>query len=649
MKPLRRFLESFGPVHPLPVVHYSVEFSDAVRDAFQRIRPDAVAVELPRSIQAVVEKGVRRLPELSVVLYQNDQAETIYLPVEPTDPLTEAIRTAQETDVPVFFIDPDVDSYPASRDYIPDTYAVHRVGIEAYTELYRHAALPYLKKGPVDRRREAGMAFRLQRLAARYDRILFVCGLSHVDGVREAFSRPQAEPLEKTRRTGVSLFNLHPDDLAEVLSAYPFLTALYEYRRKTLPPEPELSRFTVRKKLGALTLMDGGKGACSEEEALDASIRWAVHHMKPGPVDRQVAAMRLFEQASRHYRQDTGETVTRWQKRAFFRFVRNYALLENRLLADFYQLLTAARGCVDDNFCYVFWRLGAFYPWQRAGGSVPTIRLNGEMLLLGTRKIRIRRRLPRVKRRPVYIPKKRRVSERRPGEWMEGFDDPYICSYPPEDMAVEDYGGFLKSKGTYLLSSEEAASVPFETTILDGIDMRETVRHLHEGRIYVKEFKKIKGGVGSVVVIFDEADEKYPYLMTWLGEHDQESDMAFYATDPGQHIVGPGICRCVYGGFVMTFPPLRLADVWSDPEYAWARNKAERLLLAGLEYSLEKHVIYVAKSPPRSFIKQVASRWGKRIVYVPIGQLSPMKLKQIRTLHILAGKDKRRIAKDYIW
>ncbi|NVM56592.1 MAG: hypothetical protein HWN51_00515, partial [Desulfobacterales bacterium] len=93
----------------------------------------------------------------------------------------------------------------------------------------------------------------------------------------------------------------------------------------------------------------------------------------------------------------------------------------------------------------------------------------------------------------------------------------------------------------------------------------------------------------------------------------------------------------------------RLADVWGDPEYDWARTRAERLLLAGLEYSLEKHVVYIAKSPPRSFIKQVAARWDKRIVYIPIGQLSPVKLKQIRTLHVLAGKDKRKIAGDYIW
>jgi len=623
-----------------------------VRDLFHRIRPDAVAVELPHSLRDTVQKGVLRLPEVSVVLYQNNREETIYLPIEPTDPVIEAIRSGLEADVPVHFVDLDLDEYPSCRDYVPDTYAAHRLGINAYFDIYSREVLPVLKKGPADVRRESGMAYRLQILAAKYKKILFVCGLAHLEGVKTAFFRPQAEPLERIKRTGVSLFHLHPDDLAEVMTEYPLLAAVYEYRRGKLPPKPEISKFTVQKKMGVLTLMSGGKDACTEEEALDASILWSVHHnMKPGPVDRQMVSYRLFEQAARHYRQDTGEEVYRWQKQTFFRFSRNYALLENRLLSDFYQLLVSARGCVDDNFCYAFWRLGAFYPWQKAQASIATIRISGEMLWLGTRRIRIRRRLPRIKRRPAYIPKKRRMKERKPGEWLEGFSDPYICSYPPEDLVIEDYSIFLKTKGAHVLSADDAVSVPFETTILDGIDIRETARHIHEGCIYVREFKRIKGGVGSVIIAFDEdkTGKRYPYLMTWLGEHDQESDMAFYATDPADHIVGPGISRCTYGGFLMTYPPLRLSDVWEDPEYDWAKTKAERLLLAGLEYSLEKHVVYVAKKPPRSFIKQVAGRWDKRIVYIPIGQLSPVRLKEIRTLHVLAGKEKRQIAKDYIW
>ena len=40
--------------------------------------------------------------------------------------------------------------------------------------------------------------------------------------------------------------------------------------------------------------------------------------------------------------------------------------------------------------------------------------------------------------------------------------------------------------------------------------------------------------------------------MTWQGEHTQESDMAFYSTDPYEQLVGPGIIRAEYGGFLMS-------------------------------------------------------------------------------------------------
>ena len=181
--------------------------------------------------------------------------------------------------------------------------------------------------------------------------------------------------------------------------------------------------------------------------------------------------------------------------------------------------------------------------------------------------------------------------------------------------------------------------------------MRETLRNIREGAIYVREQQRVTGGVGCLVVIFDNdrKNERYPYCMTWLGEHEQESDMAFYATDPAENIVGPGICRCEYGGFILSYPPRRMMDVWQDPDYRIAASRAEVLLLAALDYSIEKHVVYVAAKPPRSIFKQIAARRDRKIVYIPLGSLSPHKLKQLRILHILSGKDKRDIAKDYIW
>jgi hypothetical protein len=368
--------------------------------------------------------------------------------------------------------------------------------------------------------------------------------------------------------------------------------------------------------------------------------------------DRQRINYRLFQEAARHYRQETGEIVHLWQKRAYFRFCRNYAALSGRLLPDLFQQLAAARGCVDDNFAYAFWRLATCLPWQEVEAEIPTVRLTPEDVWGGAVRLRFRPRPPRSGKglSPLQFLKRKR--EKKPGEWLEGFDSAAICSYPPEDLAIEAYGDFLKKKGARQLSEEQCRTEPFTASLLDGIDLRETIRNLATGgTIYVRELQRVQGGVGGVVVIFDEDRQgrKFPYCMTWLGEHAQESDMAFYATPPADNIVGPGICRCEYGGLLLSYPPRRLADVWQDPDYAFARGKHEVLLLAALDYAPERHIVYAAPKPPRSMFRQLAARLGKKIVYLPLGSLSPVKLKQLRILHILHGHDKRNIAKEFVW
>jgi Mor family transcriptional regulator len=89
--------------------------------------------------------------------------------------------------------------------------------------------------------------------------------------------------------------------------------------------------------------------------------------------------------------------------------------------------------------------------------------------------------------------------------------------------------------------------------------------------------------------------------------------------------------------------------VWSDSDYDSAETKAERLLLAALDYSMERHVIYIAAKPPRSVFRQLAARVNRQIVYVPLGQLSPAKLKKIRVVHVLDGYHRREEARQYIW
>jgi hypothetical protein len=156
-----------------------------------------------------------------------------------------------------------------------------------------------------------------------------------------------------------------------------------------------------------------------------------------------------------------------------------------------------------------------------------------------------------------------------------------------------------------------------------------------------------------VVVIFDEdrgpeGKERYPWMVTWLGENDQESDMALYATPAGEELVGPGISQCEYGGFVLTYPPQRMVDVWSDPFFESARGKSERLLLAAIDYSVERHVLYVAERPPRPWFHALAERAGRKLIYLPLGQLNPKTLQRVRKFHVLDGQHVRAYSAEYI-
>jgi hypothetical protein len=287
-----------------------------------------------------------------------------------------------------------------------------------------------------------------------------------------------------------------------------------------------------------------------------------------------------------------------------------------------------------------------------------TLELGLNDLKIDGKLIRFHRRMKSVKQ--MFAPGlKKRKKEAKEGDWLREWknNEDSICSYQPEDIVIENFGDYLRKKAKSVLNDEQARVEPFSTSLMDGVDMRETIRNYHvDKRIYVRVGRNAHGAAGTVVMIFDEdhpataaAYEKYPYKMTWLGEHGQESDMAFYSSVPGDKIVGPGISRCEYGGFMLSYPPLRLYDIWRDPSYFMAKTKSETLLLAALDYSIEKFVVYCAKKPPRTFFKTVAARLGKKIVYVPIGQFSRITIDKLRVMHILSAKNVRDNAKDYIW
>ena len=346
--------------------------------------------------------------------------------------------------------------------------------------------------------------------------------------------------------------------------------------------------------------------------------------------------------------------MSRSQVRVLYKFARNYALLSSALVPNLYQLVVAARGATDDNFAYEVWDQATEYPWQTGNPGLPVLRLKGEDLFLDQKRIKFHRRLKTFRRRLVPIPVKKKRREKIPGEWKRDFEGFYICSYPPEDVVIEGYGQYLPKKALEIKSEENSRIGPFINSLLDGIDIRQTIREWPQGKIYVKEDIPLRGRVGSVVMIFDpdlpdrDGKEAFPWKVTWLGEHDQESDMSFYSTPAGEVMDGPGISRCQYGGFMLTYPPLRVYDIWKDPFFDTARNKPERLLMSAIDYSLQKHVVYVAATAPSGWCQSMAAKLGKKIIYLPIGIFSPVTLKKIRQFHVLEGHHVRKYARHYI-
>lgn len=594
---------SRGRFRYLPVAPGRLEFAIEARQAILREQPQVVAVELPATLQDAYLRAVARLPQITVLLYpdEKDDERAIYVPVESADPFTEAIRTGLQIGAEILFADPDLGERPHLPDRYPDPYSIRRIGLEKYVEAYRVYPQP---RSEAIAEHAAGIAWKLQGTGPE-DQVLVVLSLNLLDPVLDAIQEPQAEPRGRRLRREVQLLNPHPDCLAEITAEYPFLQYRYEQLRTG-------TRFP----------------AC----------------------DRPKLQLEVFREAAKAYETNTGDRLARWQPRLLARYTRNLALASGDLTAGLFDLTVAARSIVDDNYAWEVWETGGRYPPQQAESDLETVNLSGEEVWLNTKRIRLRRRLPRPKQRLKPAGLKPRKKEQYPGEWAQQFNGEAICSYPPEDLVVEDFGRLLKRKAKSILSEERTRTEPFTTSLLDGVDLRETTRNWHEGKIYVREMQRIAGEVGSLIVIFDEdRQDRYPYLTTWLGEHQNESDMAFYSTNPFEHLVGPGIGRAEYGGFLMSLPPRRMIDVWTDADYEFAQTKPERLLLAGLDYSIHRYVVYVASRPPRSIYRSIAYRFGRSILYLPIGQLSSQKTKRLRVVHVLDSHARREEAKQYIW
>jgi hypothetical protein len=245
--------------------------------------------------------------------------------------------------------------------------------------------------------------------------------------------------------------------------------------------------------------------------------------------------------------------------------------------------------------------------------------------------------------------------QRRPDKtdiekWRTPWNPYSQCSYPPEDESIENFRAHVFDRAKSIMGADLVRTEKFTTSIMDGIDIRDTLRHWYDGEIYVKIVPPSCGKLDCAVMLFDSpADPRdYPWRTTWFAEHENESTMSFFATDFQQEMVGPGIGQATYGGAMFLFPPVLIRDVWNDPRIDFCETLEERLLAAACLHSNCSQIALLSPLPPGPGWRRLAKRFKKTWVHVPLGQFGESTVQQLRMVHVLNGREIRSFASHFI-
>ncbi len=333
-----------------PVVPGRVEFAVEVRQWLIETRPDVLAIELPYSLRSHYMRAIARFPEISIIKLRDpvDSSQWVYIPVEPTDPFVEALRTAQELGIPIEFLEPNWGDRPHVGDAYPDTYVVQMIGRERYINSYR-----LQESEPTDDMLEyaAAMARKLQGTSPDRE-VAAVISLNVLDLILDAMEIPQEHPIKRRGSAHLAeLCHAHPDCLAEITVEFPFLIDRYNRYRADLSTEPQF-------------------------------------------LDRMTTQLAVLETAEIGFRRAGEGQLDAWEYGQITKFARNLAHSSGELAADVVDLTLAARGVAGDNYTAHVWHALNLYPAQSAVSDLPVIRVAGEEIWCRRRRIRLHRTLP---------------------------------------------------------------------------------------------------------------------------------------------------------------------------------------------------------------------------------------------------------------
>lgn len=612
-------------IQVVPIVHGSGDMAQTVRDLMVSQEIDCLALPLPSSVEILVEEGVAILPIISLVVCPeqgDDEASSCsYVPIDPCQPVIMGIRVAMGEGIARAYIDREVASFQPTSWVGPDPYVLKSVPLTNFSA----AAIPFLPSPETESQRQARiswMAFRLHELELDYRHIVCLCPLIEWPWVRQAYHdrMPYVAPEKLAERP--KWWNVEPASLYFLLGELPFVTQLYEQRREEARSDTHLS-------------IDGMK-----ELVLEARSRW------------------LASRSSTVMQESNWITPQLLQR--YFHYVRNRTLLEHRLKPDLYTLVHAAQQIAGDAFALTLLETAKTYDYQPDLSQLtikPIATMGmGELQDPGGEILQASNRLqgdPQVWRSLTLRPKPA-IPQKQ--SWAHRWNPYRQCSWPPEDVRIESFASHVRQQSQQVLGADLARVETFSTSLEDGIDVRETLRKWATKPqrsvfdLQVKVTPPARGTIEVLVFLFEvPADPNiYTWRTTWFAEHQEESTLCFYATPFSTQMVGPGVGQARYGGTMFLYPPRPIPDIWDNPLFNFTTTLEERLLAGACAHSQEPHVAVVSPVPLKAAWRNIARRFGRKLVPLPLHRFSGQTVARLRQFHVLNGHEIRSYAARFI-
>lgn len=598
---------NYRNIYFVPSFHNKLQFCLEVRKAFNEIKPDIVAVELPDIYYSEIIQAVSRLPKLTMLCINYSENEYEYIPIFPSDSMIEGIRLAKENNLPISMIDLAMENYKIFDDFIPpDDYAINSMGLSKFYEINKEY---FNKKELKETKRESNMAFHLNRLSRLYTKVLFIGGMAHWENIKQfidektfMFHHHEIENVETP-----FLAKPSQKSLAYLMSEIPYVVFHYEIAR----------RFNL------------------------SFDKWKI-------------ILKMIEEAKQMPILEDESFNTR-EINNLIQYSLKLANIDNEILPDLYNLLLSAKQTLGDDYGMELLDLAKKYPFLEEE-DLPIIDIDKDSFLLAGRKITLKRKLPSFSLDPKsnnqweQLQLVRKKKDELPDDYLSEWFFFGFYSHIPEDIVLEAFIDRLENKAINELIKEPKVQ-EFSGSLLDGLELRETIRNHHNKKIFVKEYKKENLDVGAWLIVFDEdlSYSKYPWAMALSAEHHNESDIAFYASNPLMHPVGKQIIRAEYGALLAFKPPLpSYQKVYIEEIDVIENLRLYQLTTLAIELSEGKDIIYVSSKEIDPYFIKMANSKGKRLIHIPITRFSNRNIKKLKRFHLLKSKNTRRIADDYI-